>query len=73
MPRPASKQLTELELTIMRTLWARPGGEGTVESIREALETAGRPLALPSIRTMLTILMKKGYVSDFNKLNQLYD
>ena len=35
----------------------------SVEEIRSALDDAGRPLALPSVRTMLGILQEKGYLS----------
>jgi predicted transcriptional regulator len=52
--------MTELELDIMRIVWKRE--EASVNEISEALEKAGRPLAPPSIRTMLTILQDKGYV-----------
>ncbi len=61
MRRKKSQPLTELELEIMRAVWSTP--ESSVEEIRAALENAGRPLALPSIRTMLGILLGKGYVA----------
>jgi len=54
------RRLTELELEIMRIVWRHD--EVTVKDLFEALEDAGRPLALPSIRTMLSILQEKGYV-----------
>jgi len=60
MARRRNRTLTELELEIMRIVWAVE--EATVGDLSEALEDAGRPLALPSIRTMLGILQKKGYV-----------
>jgi predicted transcriptional regulator len=53
--------MTELELDIMGIVWKR--GEATVNDVSEALAEAGRPLAPPSIRTMLTILHDKGYVA----------
>ena len=61
MARPTSPTLTDLELEIMRILWARE--EATVPEIRDALIEAGRPLAQPSIRTMLGILQRKGHVA----------
>jgi len=60
MARRRKRKLTELELEIMRIVWKRE--EVTVKDLFEALEDAGRPLALPSIRTMLSILQDKGYV-----------
>ncbi|MBN1899875.1 BlaI/MecI/CopY family transcriptional regulator [Candidatus Sumerlaeota bacterium] len=61
MPRNKSHTLTELELAIMQIVWN--SGEVLVEDIRQTLEEQGRPLALPSIRTMLSILQDKGYVT----------
>jgi len=61
MARPKSRTLTDLELEIMRILWA--SDEATVPEVAEALTGAGRPLAQPSIRTMLRILQKKGHVT----------
>ena len=60
MARRRSRTLTELELEIMQVLWNRD--EVSVDDVRNALEREGRPLALPSIRTMLSIMGKKGYV-----------
>jgi predicted transcriptional regulator len=45
----------------MQVVWEL--GEGTVEEVRTALERRGRPLAPPSIRTMLAILQEKGYLT----------
>ena len=61
MARHKSKTLTELELAIMRIVWNAE--QVSVEHIEEELQQAGRPLAPPSIRTMLGILMEKGYVA----------
>ena len=55
--------LTELELEIMRHIWGNGKEEVTVGNILEGLEKAGRPLAPPSVRKMLSILQKKGYVT----------
>jgi len=60
MARRKSRVLTELELEIMRVVWN--SGEATVEEIQRALQEHGRPLAPPSVRTMLAILQEKGYV-----------
>jgi predicted transcriptional regulator len=61
MARRKTKTLTELELEIMRVVWSKE--EVTVEDIRRDLEERGKPLALPSVRTMLAILQEKGYVA----------
>ncbi|MCG3198303.1 MAG: hypothetical protein GHCLOJNM_02801 [bacterium] len=61
MARRPSKTLTELELEIMKIVWDRE--EATVEEIRDALAHHGKPLALPSVRKMLSILQEKGYVA----------
>ena len=44
----------------MLVIWGQ--NETTVNDISHRLAEAGRPLALPSIRTMLSILQGKGYV-----------
>jgi BlaI family penicillinase repressor len=61
MPRLKSRTLTDLELAIMQIVWNNE--EVLVEDIRQTLEEQGHPLALPSIRTMLSILQDKGYVT----------
>jgi len=61
MARPKSRTLTDVELEIMRILWVC--GEATVPDLAQALARAGRPLAQPSIRTMLGILQRKRYVA----------
>lgn len=60
MARAKSQTLTPLEMEIMKILWKAPGA--TVEAVQRELEAAGRPLALPSIRTMLAILQNKDYL-----------
>ena len=52
--------LTSLELELMQIIWR--GEDVSVEFIRTEMEANGHPLALPSIRTMLSILMKKGFL-----------
>jgi predicted transcriptional regulator len=61
MPRKKARTLTELELRIMQVVWQH--GEISVQGVQEALKKQGKPLALPSIRTMLSILQDKGYVA----------
>ena len=55
----ASHHLGDLQLAIMRVLWAR--GESTVADVHEALEPK-RGLALTTIATMLVKMEKKGVV-----------
>ncbi len=55
----ASYHLGDLQLAIMRVLWA--GGESTVADVHEALEPE-RGLALTTIATMLVKMEKKGVV-----------
>ena len=54
-----SVHLGDLQLAIMRVLWAR--GEATVADVHEALEPERR-LALTTIATMLAKMEKKGVV-----------
>ena len=54
-----SIQLGDLQLAIMRVLWAR--GEATVAEVHRSLE-AERGLALTTIATMLSKMEKKGVV-----------
>jgi predicted transcriptional regulator len=60
MARRKLRVLTDFELEIMRIIWAQE--ETTVPELQEALRKAGRPVALPTVRTMLGILEEKGYV-----------
>ncbi len=60
MARRRSRTLTEMELEIMKIAWE--GGEVTVGDIRRAFEDKAVVLALPTIRTMLGILVRKGYL-----------
>lgn len=60
MARRKRRTLTELELEIMQVVWK--DGEVTVRDLSDAFKRAGKPLALPSIRTMLGILQEKGYL-----------
>jgi len=44
----------------MQVIWKNE--DVSVDFLRQALADSGRPLALPSIRTMLSILRNKGFV-----------
>ena len=52
--------LTNLELELMQIIWKNQ--DVSVEFLRTQLSDNGHPLALPSVRTMLSILGKKGFV-----------
>ncbi len=62
MPRKKSKNLTELELDIMQVLWDRDD-EMLVEDIRSQMARKDKPLAPATVRTMLSILQDKGYLT----------
>ncbi len=53
-------RLTNLELELMQIIWKHE--DVSVEFLRTQLSDHGHPLALPSVRTMLSILGKKGFV-----------
>jgi BlaI family penicillinase repressor len=57
MPRPSAKVLTEREAQLMNVLWT--SGPSTAEAVREALKD--RPHD-STVRTLLRILKRKGYV-----------
>jgi BlaI family penicillinase repressor len=57
---PDSKNLTDLQLTILRVLWSRP--TATVTEVQTAL-LPERDLALTTIATVLTRLEKEGIVT----------
>ncbi len=60
MPRKKARTLTAVELEFMKVVWEK--GEVTGEEVRRTLEAARRPLAESTVRTMLGILEKKGYL-----------
>jgi len=60
MARRTTPTLTEVELEFMQLLWAVR--EVSPEDIQNALLEKGRTLTGGSIRKMLSILMRKGYV-----------
>jgi predicted transcriptional regulator len=57
--KPATEQLTPLELEIMKVLWET--GPAPVQAVQERL-SAGRPLAYNTVQTMLNVLHRKGRV-----------
>jgi predicted transcriptional regulator len=59
MARRGSKHPTDLELAILKVLWAQ--GPSSVKQIQEGL-AASRPLAYTTVVTMLTIMASKGFV-----------
>jgi BlaI family transcriptional regulator, penicillinase repressor len=54
------KQLTPVELEIMKVLWEI--GPASVQSVREKLPSQPRP-AYTTVQTMLNVLLRKGRVS----------
>ena len=60
MARRPSKILTEVELEFMQVLWEHK--ELTSDGIQEVLAGAGRDITGGSIRKILAILMRKGYL-----------
>ncbi|MFC1508933.1 BlaI/MecI/CopY family transcriptional regulator [Candidatus Omnitrophota bacterium] len=61
MARRKSVTLTEVELEFMHILWELE--EAAPEDLRTALIEQGRTLTGGSVRKMLSILMKKGFVT----------
>ncbi|MCE5248627.1 BlaI/MecI/CopY family transcriptional regulator [bacterium] len=60
MARRAAGTLTEVELEFMQMLWSLK--QAAPEDMQNALLEKGRELTGGSVRKMLLILMKKGYV-----------
>ncbi len=61
MPRRKSKSFTDVELEFMRILWKLE--EATPDDIAGELERNGRSISPGSIRNVLAIMMRKGYIS----------
>ena len=55
------KRLSNLEQLVMDYVWAHP--RSTAEACRQALAAASRPLKESSVRTLLSRLEEKGYVT----------
>jgi BlaI family transcriptional regulator, penicillinase repressor len=68
MARPSSKVLTDRETELMNVLWTR--GPSTAETVREALQD--RPHD-STVRTLLRILKKKGYVRVLGRQPATYE
>jgi len=62
MARRPAKTLTELELEIMHAVWDE-AAPIDVEGIRARLQAKGRAYAPATVRTMLGILLDKGFVT----------
>lgn len=60
MARKKSKHPTELELEILKTLWAE--SPRTVREVRAAMAAGGRELAHTSLITTLNVMFDKGFV-----------
>jgi predicted transcriptional regulator len=61
MARPSSEHPTELELEILKVLWAE--SPLAVRDVRARLQQqAGRDLSHSSVITMLNIMVRKGYL-----------
>jgi len=59
MTRPSSKHPTELELEILKVVWAQ--GPGTVREVQARLQPF-RKLAYTSVMTVMKIMVDKGYL-----------
>ena len=67
MPRPASEMLTDREAQIMEVLWSRRAA--TAEEVRAGL---GGESHDSTVRTLLRILMNKGYVRAKGRQPKVY-
>ena len=65
MARRKTRTLTEVELEVMQVVWARE--QVTSEDVSEALRSRGRSLSGGTVRKMLSILVRKGYLSRSRK------
>jgi BlaI family penicillinase repressor len=68
MARPTTKVLTDREAQLMSILWTK--GPSTAEAVREAL--SDRPHD-STVRTLLRILKKKGYVRILGQQPAVYE
>jgi len=59
MPR-SSSHPTELELEVLKVLWRE--GPWPVRLVRQALAAAGRDLAYTTVMTVMSIMVRKGYL-----------
>ncbi len=65
MPRPTSPHPTPLELEILKILWR--DGRSPVRHVRQSLANTGRDLAHTSVTTIMTIMIRKGYLRRTNQ------
>ena len=61
MARRKSRMFTEVELEFMDIIWA--SGEVTPDDVDKALLQKERKISIGSIRNMLAIMMRKGYIT----------
>ena len=61
MPRRPTRTLTETELEFMKAIWNR--GESSIEEVLEVFRSHGRNITGGTARKMLSILVRKGYIS----------
>jgi BlaI family transcriptional regulator, penicillinase repressor len=61
MPRKRSRNFTDVELEFMHIIW--DNDELSPEEIRKILDSNGRAIASGSIRNVLAIMSRKGYLS----------
>ena len=64
MARPTSRHPTELELEILKILWA--SGPSSGRQVCDALAPS-RPLAYTSVMTIMNIMVEKGYLKRSKK------
>jgi predicted transcriptional regulator len=64
MARPAAKELTERELSIMQLFWKH--GEMTAAEARDALDEVGLDLAYTTVATLVKILVDKEFLQQTN-------
>lgn len=62
MTRPKAKELTERELEIMHVFWNAPEHEPTTVEVRDTLADQGRDLAITTVATLLSILVRKKFL-----------
>ena len=65
MPRKKSRTLTDVELEFMEIIWTL--GEATPDNVSTALIEKGRSVSIGSIRNVLSIMIRKGYLTRSKK------
>jgi predicted transcriptional regulator len=64
MARPSAKELTQLELEVMKVFWKQ--GEITANEAREELARGGLDRAYTTVATLVRILLEKGFLKQTN-------